>query len=247
MFTGGRVARGVFASITVFALVAAVDRIPSARGAAAMCSLAPFYPAPRWPETTILVGSTRADTVRAGPGTVEPSTHGGHWGSGRPREVYGQLVRVHEADGPGAAHLGGDSLLVIVPWDYDSMCEPAYWSRSAAWIPADLEGFYSVRLRSPESWGEHPVADAFHADLQPYPHAAFFKAGYRGTSALKERPSLTAREYFSLMSSMPTQAEAAADPGAVLEHLLAWEAANPVLSTHYPADQIIEMAKRRRR
>jgi hypothetical protein len=243
MFAGKIVALVMVAPIAVFALVAPVDSIPAGDGALARCSVAPFFTAFRGPNTLIL-GLTRADTVPAGVGAVEPTAHGGHWGSGRPREVYGQLVRVLQADGPEAGVLGQDSLLVIVPWDYDPACKPTYWSRSAAWIAPDLEGSYSLRLRPRELWGDYPIADAFMADLHPYPHAPFFAAGYRGTRALQERPSLTAREYFSLQVAMPTPEEIRANSGSAFERLLAWEAANPGLSTRYPADEILAIAKR---
>jgi hypothetical protein len=198
------------------------------------------------------VGTTMTDTMLAGLGPVKPTQYGGHWGSGRAREVYGQLVRVELLSAEAPAELrnvmAGDRTIVVVPWDYDPACDPTYWSRSAAWVEAGLEGFYTVRLR-PQGRGENsrPVADAFFADLQPYPHGPFYHAGYRGTSALRERASLTAREYFSLYAVLPTPSELRDGSSAALSRLQTWKAQHPDLAERYPADQIIAVIRRRAR
>ena len=217
--------------------------VPPSTHDSARCSIIPFHPRPRGPGTLILgVGAT--DTIHAGVGAVVPTGRGGHTDSGRPRQVYGQLIRILNVGGTDTDLSGEDSLIVIVPWDHDSACRPTYWSRSAAWVPVGLEGSYSVRLRPQSEWGEYPVADAFMAALQPYPHGTFYQAGYMGTRAIRERASLTASEYFSLALALPTREEAAENPAALRDRLLAWEAANPALSTRYPADEMIAALKR---
>ena len=225
---------------------------PGAGGAAsARCSLVPL-PSERDTAATFLVGTALADTVHAGVGTVRPSRHGGHWGPGRSRPVHGQVVRV---DSLGGAHAGelsaaferaGARDVVVVPWDYDPGCEPTYWSRSARWVEPGLVGFYEVRLRRGSDWaGGRPTFDAFHADLRPYPHGAFFQAGYGGTDAVRTRPSLDAREMFSLYDALPTYEEQERNPAAALQQIQAWETAHPGLARNYPADEILEWIRRR--
>lgn len=208
------------------------------------CSLAPF-PGVRG-QGSFFVGTATRDTALVGPGSVTPSGVGGHWGKGAPRAVHGQVVRIDMLGDTVTGALSAEHrTVIVVPWDYDAGCDPTYWSRSAAWVDAGLEGFYTIRLRPVEAWaGKTPVGDAFFADLQPYPHGAFFRAGYHGTNALRERDALTPREYFSLYSALPTGADFG-DSRTALARLKAWQDANPILAARYPADQILVTARRR--
>jgi hypothetical protein len=216
--------------------------------ATSRCSLYPFS-AGLGAAGFHILGVTTGDTVLAGPGDVRPSRHGGHWGRGEPREVYGQLVRVTRFDAAAAGEFPADLAggeIILVPWDYDPACEPVHWSRSAAWVEPGLEGFYSLRLRPRRQWIDgRPVADVFTADISPYPHAPFFLAGYRGTRALRERPSLSAAEYYSLHAALPTSDEAREASSAAVERLEQWVMENPDLALRYPADELIAGARRR--
>ena len=213
-----------------------------------VCSLTPI-PGQRDPHATYFVGAALPDTAPAGRGAVRPSDYGGHSGRGEPRAVYGQVVR---ADTLGGAHarLLTDAFerlasreVVIVPWDYDPACEPTYWSASARWVEPGLVGFYSVRLRPEPQWADgRPTFDAFRAGLQPYPHGPFFRAGYRGTDALRTRPSLDAREMFSFYHSLPTREEREWKGSTALDELRRWERAHPELARKYPADGILRWA-----
>lgn len=219
--------------------------------AASRCSLVPI-PMGRDTAATFFVGAAMADTVHAGVGTVRPSIYGGHWGPGTSRPVYGQVVRVDTLGGAHASALRsafertGARDVVVVPWDYDPACEPTFWSRSVRWVEPGLVGFYSVRLREAAHWaGGRPTFDAFHADLEPYPHGTFFEAGYRGTEALRARPSLDARGMFSLYEAIPPYEEQERHAAAALERIRAWESANPELARRYPAAEILESIRRR--
>jgi hypothetical protein len=211
------------------------------------CSLRPF-PGARTDEL-YFVGTALRDTALAGRGAVIPSAYGGHWGRGTPRDVYGQVVRIEllPEDAPRELNdRAGDQTIIVVPWDYDAECTPTYWSRSAAWVEAGLEDFYTVRLR-PErlgTGGPH-VADAFFADIRPYPHGPFYRAGYRGTDALQQRAALTPREYFSLYSVLPTASELRDGSGIALRGIERWAAAHPDLAARYPADQILASIRQR--
>jgi hypothetical protein len=78
--------------------------------------------------------------------------------------------------------------------------------------------------------------------IPPYPHAPFLQAGYRGTDALKQRPSLDVREMFALYQALPTSDEVRYGKGA-LDRLRRWEASHPALAKKYPADVILDFAE----
>ncbi len=224
-----------------------------APAAALRCSLVPI-PLGRDTAASYFVGTATADTVLAGPGTVEPGVEAGHWGTGASRAVYGQVVRVDTLGGAHAAALrgaitrAGTADVVVVPWDYDPGCKPTFWNRSARWVEPGLVGFYRIRLRDPSAWASgRPTFDAFHASLQPYPHGAFFQAGYRGTDAIRTRPSLDAVEMFAFYEGLPTYREREHDPLRASERITAWQRAHPDLARKYPADEVIAAIQGRTR
>jgi hypothetical protein len=167
--------------------------------------------------------------------------------------VYGQLVRIDTLGGANAQLLR-DAMsrlesrdVLVVPWDYDPGCEPTSWSGSARWVEAGLVGFYEVKLRSQKQWaGSRPTFDAFTADLEPYPHGPFFREGFRGTDALRTRFSLDARAMFRLYEVLPIWGEWEVD-APVLESMERWARENPELARKYPADEILDMNRRRPR
>ncbi len=214
-----------------------------------LCSLAPF-PDARASQVTYLLGRARPDTVLAGKGDVEPTSHGGHWGRGAPRPVYGQLVTTNGFGGADSVSLArafqrrSSRMVLIVPWDYDSGCETTYWNGSARWIRLRDPGMFALKLRPQSRWANGiPTLDAFVADLEPYPHGLFFQRGYRGTDALKTKPSLTAAEYFELYRALPERETFRTDPAAARRLLDAWERGNPHLAKKYPATKILEDAR----
>ena len=219
---------------------------------APLCSLAPF-PHGRDPNVTYLVGVALADTMLAGPGRVRPSRGGGHWGPGRERTIYGQLVRVDTLAGARAEDLQhafaqqGARQILIVPWDYDPGCEPTFWTGSARWVEPGLTGFFTVTPRSTDHWVHGvPTFDAFAADLEPYPHGAFFRAGYRGTEALRTSASLSPREFFEMYTVLPTWEESNRRDSTAFERASQWARDNSSLAIKYPASQILEYLERRR-
>jgi hypothetical protein len=214
------------------------------------CSLIPFALA-RWPTASRIVATALPDTVLAGPGDARPSRHGGHWGAGAARPVYGQLVRIDTLAGEEATAVRaafartGAREAVVVPWDYDASCETTYWSRSARWVEPGLTGFYTVRARPQAQWIDgRPTFDAFNAALEPYPHGPYFQAGHRGTDTLGTHPSLTPTEMFSLHEALP--AHGAPGDSASLEPLRRWVAAHPEAAHRYPARWILDRVLRRR-
>jgi hypothetical protein len=197
------------------------------------------------------VGVALPDTLPAGPGRVRPSPTGGHWGPGRERSIYGQVISVDTLAGVRTDEIQqvfaqrGARQILIVPWDYDAGCEPTYWNGTARWVTSDLQGFYTVTPRPRRDWVQDlPTFDAFAADLEPYPHGAFFRAGYRGTEALKTSPSLDAREFFDLYAALPTWKEEERRDSSAFERVSEWVHRNPSLAAKYPADRILAYLKR---
>jgi hypothetical protein len=208
------------------------------------CSRVPIA-ASRAPEHTYFVGRARPDTVLAGPGEVRHTRGPGHWGSRRVGAIHGQVVDIdslagHGADAPSAWFARtGVRQAIVVPWDYDSGCEPVAWGQSARWTTTAEPGFYKVRLRPEALWiGGRPVLDAFTADLDPYPHAMYYARGYRGTDAIRTGPALTAEEFFTFYRALPehpTQSSIASTNAAIE----AWTRAHPEAALKYPARELL--------
>jgi hypothetical protein len=214
-----------------------------------MCSLVPVAVF-RDSGVTHLVGTALSDTVPTGIGAIQPSEEGGHWGGGRMRAVFGQVIRVDRLGGADSIQLEraftklGVREVVVVPWDYGPDCRPVVWGRSFRWVSSDAPGFYRLHLRPDTAWSSgRPVFDAFHADLEPYPHGVFFERGYGGTDAIRSGPTLTPAEYFVFYSALPSSADARARPQDARAILDAWEQAHPDLAGKYPANASLRFAR----
>lgn len=241
------------AAVITAAVLATVSPLPdSASRPEARCSIMPFAP---WKDEreTWFVGTALADTAVAGLGSVRTSRYGGHWGPGRERTVYGQLVDVDTIGGAQASLVSNtlerarNKNVVIVPWDYDPSCMSVHWSETARWIEPGLVGFYKVRLRPRSHWaGGRPTFDAFAAIFEPYPHGPFFERGYYGTDSVRTQPSLDAREMFSLHDVLPTVDEGRRNDAAAMVRVQEWIAANPEVARKYPVPAILAMLARAR-
>lgn len=94
--------RNILAAAIVMGALAAVAS--AGAGERARCSIMPFVGV-RPSQTTVLLGTASPDTVEAGPGSVTPSGHGGHFGRGGAGAIYGQVVDV--------ARFGGTDSLAL--------------------------------------------------------------------------------------------------------------------------------------
>jgi hypothetical protein len=214
-----------------------------------ICSLVPVAVF-RDTAVTYLVGAAVPDTAPAGLGATRPSEAGGHWGAGRARAVFGQVIRVDRLAGADSAVLERAFMrldareVVVVPWDYGPDCRAVVWGRSFRWVETAAPGFYRLRPRPESEWTTgRPVLDAFRADLEPYPHGIFFQRGYRGTHAVRTGPALTPAEYFSLYSALPPSSVASERPQAARAILDAWERTHPDLAAKYPATAALQFAR----
>jgi hypothetical protein len=200
--------------------------------------------------TTFLVGTAVPDTVAVGLGATRPSEAGGHWGAGRARPVFGQVIRVDRLGGADSAALEqafarlGAREVVVVPWDYGPDCRPVIWGRSFRWVDSGAPGFYRLRARpGSDSASGRPVLDAFRADLEPYPHGVFFQRGYRGTNAVRSGAALTPGEYFTFYSALPASTVARERPQEARAILDALERTRPDLASRYPATATLRLAR----
>jgi hypothetical protein len=200
--------------------------------------------------TTFLVGTAAPDTVFVGPGATKPSGDGGHWGSGRDRAVFGQVIRVDRLAGADSAALEraftklGAREVIVVPWDYSADCQPVIWSRTFRWVTSPAPGFYQLRPRPDSTWGNgRPILDAFRADLEPYPHGVYFERGYRGTDAIRTGPALTPVEYFTFYSALPSSLDVRERPSVARAAVDAWERAYPEIAAKYPATASLRLLR----
>ena len=206
-----------------------------------LCSIIPTFDT-RYPTVTAILGRALPETVLAGPGAVQPVVDApGHWGRARNAPIYAQLVEVEALEDADHQRIiawmqqRNDPRVAVVPWDYAPDCRPVAWGRSARWVSDTSPGFYRVRLRDSTDWAEgRPTFDAFHADLSPYPHGAFYQRGFRGTGAVRDGEGLTGSELFDFYRQLPTPEERAARSSLAESRLNQWLAANPALRHRYP-------------
>lgn len=210
------------------------------------CSPSPIPMSFRYPSASVFIGTPRADTLRAGPGTVKFGTnpevlsqrrHGG--------SIYGQLVHVDRVGQWTKAYR--DALrasaneVVIVPWELGGMCEPLRWTFSARWMTVGRPGlYYDVTLRPRPYWvGGKPTFDV----LTPG-GAAYTDEPY--TAEDGRRPAvpdtvLTPSQMLDLYLALPVYAPRALleDTLRMLAPLRKWERENPSLARRQPAFDII--------
>lgn len=179
--------------LALLAAVLAAVAAPPAVDAARRCSFRWSF-LPDAPTGLLFLGVPLPDTVFTGPGSVNTSASvgPGHFGSGRPRPIYGQKVAVERVSRWSLPQLDGDvHTVVLVPWDYGPSCDPLPWSRSARWLTSADSGVFSGRLRPRDQWVEGlPTLDLYVPKFHPYPAA--YDRDRRG---LPTAPRVDAREY----------------------------------------------------
>src|ERR1043165_3930918 len=115
------------------------------------CSLIYAMPLAFRPNVAMMLATATKDSGFTGPGKVNPSLYPGHNGPVYERPIYGQVMQVDSAAGPGAR---SSARVVLVPWDYDSMCSPAPWGSSFLWRRLGTHGLYSAVLRDSTHWAD---------------------------------------------------------------------------------------------
>lgn len=135
------------ALLSSLALPHASASLPSAR-----CSLVPgFVPRTGGNGASLLV-VPMADTLLAGRGSVEIGTAPGHMGSGRRERIHGQRFTVLRSTNDSGAEGVNRREAIMVPWDYDAVCQPVPWPRTARWLPRTDTLVVTGVLRRSEEW-----------------------------------------------------------------------------------------------
>lgn len=238
---------GVNPSALALLLVSAVAVLTAAQPSGGTCSLIPFATA-RDSAATYFVGRAQPETVRVGPSGARTEPALGNLGGSTTIPAFGQVVRVERVAGNDSTALErtftrlASRDVVVVPWDYDPACAPLPWRQGALWVRDTSVGFYRVRTRPESLWvGGRPVADAFHAAYEPYPHGRHQEAGSRVAGG--RRPWLTPDEYFDLVAVLPTGSRLARDRIGAARALDDWEHRHPELVGRYPATEMLRFAR----
>jgi hypothetical protein len=173
----------------------------------------------------------------------------GEWTPSRPREVYGQVVSIRRLGGADSAQIEnafarrGSRKAVVVPWDYDPACAPAFWGASARWIPLDTIAFYLVLPRATSGWiGGLPVFDAWEASHAVYPLGRYYREGYLFGDPPPRQEWLPPDDYFDLYQHLPLMGTDSSHVDEALATLDGWRRSHPDAATRYPVPLIIELA-----
>jgi hypothetical protein len=230
--------------IPLFVLLAMLLALyPSRFEARDLCSLA-LLPSRRPVNASVLLASASPDTIAAGPGHVISSGDRGHFGSGAPGPIYGQVFTVARFGGADSTTLARafqrrrDTRVVIVPWDYDPACKTTRWTRGFAWVPIAKPGTFMLKLRPDSLWADGlPVFDVFVAEFQPYPLSPAY---VRILQEIQPRRAMSAEQYFELLSAMPTDEDRYNMPDSAWVMFARWQATRADLASLYPASEIAE-------
>jgi hypothetical protein len=231
----------ISSSLTVGSTAKLSARAPSALAESTMCSLSHLPRRSRSANVVAFIGRADGDTVLAGAGSIRYATEGGHYGPGRARPIYGQIIRVDRVDRAAPAALRqaferGHRSVVLVPWDYAADCERVPWNRSARWLPAGTVGMFNGALRDRAHWVDgRPTLDVT-PEVAVYPPAPAMhsRLEHHGRGQL-----LSAEELFALYELLPDDDRVHAAPDSAIAPVLRWAGANPDLARRPPARDMI--------
>jgi hypothetical protein len=199
---------------------------------------------------TVVLATGAGDTILAGPGPTESSTHGGHTGTGAPGPIHGQVFVVARFAGANSELLSRafrerrDRRVVIVPWAYDPSCRTSQWTSASAWTTIGEPGTFTLELRPEAQWADGmPVFDAFIAAFEPYPLSPAYRYD-RFAARFDSSTWLSAEQYFELLEAMPASEEWHEEPDSAWHRFLRWQNDNAMLTSLYPANQVnVDLAR----
>jgi hypothetical protein len=192
---------------------------------AAACTMEPFFSMHRDERSTALLVRATADSVHSGWGDVRYRRTDWQPRSLRNTPIYGQVVEVERAGGPGGTAIvqGG---AVLVPWFYDPACATVPWGSGAVWLPPGSQEAVVGRLRRREDWVDSiPTIDVFRPEL------------VRGSGM---RPGAwpgnveTAETLFEYYAAVPSSDHLARDPWGAVAPLRGWIDAHPESAARPP-------------
>lgn len=182
----------------------------------------------------ILLVTARADTVRAGPGSVAYDAALGD--SAALARIHGQRFRLDRVGGDVPPALAGaeGGEAVLVP--YGAECRDVWPWREARWASPGAQLFMDATLRPRDQWVEG--RPTFDVDLvhNVYPRS------YRKYEGHDVDP-LTPAQVFEMNAALPTWEQAEADPAAAYQGFLRWARAHEPLTARFPAAYAMEEAQ----
>jgi hypothetical protein len=181
----------------------------------------------------LLLGRATADTVYAGSGGRRWNVAAGQHAAPYVPPIYGQLLQVDSARGPGAR---AGRRVVLVPWDYASDCTPLPWGNSARWMRPGTSGLYVGTLRDSAYWSNGlPTYDVFTPQFYPYNSVV----GGAGSIGAADTMKLSAEQMFSAAAHFPRDGDTTG-----LKNLLSWAQANSTQAKREPLSSTLRDAVR---
>jgi hypothetical protein len=150
-------------------------------------------------------------------------------------DTEGQVFELLEAEaGREVADSAGQ--FVAVPWTVGCGCAEEGWGEPVWVTPGDTVVFLLTRTRARAPWSGPPVFDVLGWH-QPYPVGEFIPY-WRWT---REEPEtwLSIRQFFELLTILPSEAAFQLDPMASREAVIGWLEGNAELEKSFPIPTIL--------
>jgi hypothetical protein len=161
------------------------------------------------------------------------------------QDTKGQVFELLDAE-EGSAPADGEGRFVVVPWTLGCGCADEGWDQPDWVPPGDTVAFLLARTRErmPLSWAGPPVYDVrgWH---QPYPTGDFIP--FWRTTRERNPDWLSAREFFHLLQTLPTEHAFRLDAAASFRPLLAWLEVKPGRRGAFPVPIILSEWEKRAR
>jgi len=132
-----------------------------------------------------------------------------------------------------------------VPWSFGPGCAEEGW-QAPEWVaPGDTVAFLLIPTRSRSGDADRLAVFDVLGWQQPYPVGELIPFWRRGS---RQNPVwLTAREFFELLTVLPSELAFRSDPGGALASALDWIARPPGREAIFPVPEILMEWERRRR
>lgn len=163
--------------------------------------------------------------------------------------AQGQIFEILRSDGmdwiPGSRGSEKDpGRFIAVPWEFGPGCAGEAW-RDPEWVtPGDTVAFLLIPTRSRSGDPDELAVFDVLGWQQPYPVGELIPFWRKGPR--KNPVWLTAREFFELLTVLPSELAYRSDPNAALAPALDWLARRPGRGSSFPIPEILDEWERRR-
>jgi hypothetical protein len=158
--------------------------------------------------------------------------------------TQGQVFEILDSDPSGwmGSELGR---FIAVPWSFGPGCAEEGW-QAPEWVaPGDTVAFLLVPTRSRSGDARRLAVFDVLGWQQPYPVGELIPLWRKGP---RQNPVwLTAREFFELLTVLPSELAFRSDPGGALASALDWMARGPGREVNFPVLEILGEWERWRR